>query len=138
MMDLLELLESEIKYGRSTLPECCRRAGQQKRDPLGEALLTVAEDMQENEGVSFGEIFRARMGKALEQLPLKAEDLDAFFHFVPAGGFADSQMQARCMEQSLERLARERERLEAECMDKGRIAVGLGAMCGLLLILILW
>jgi stage III sporulation protein AB len=138
LMTLLELLESEVRYGRSVLPECCRRVGEQQKDLLGEALLGVAKDMQANDGASFGEVFRAGMEEALCRLPLKAQDREDFFHFASVSGLADGQMQVRCMEQSLERLARTRKKLEAESADKGRIAVGLGAMSGLLLILILW
>ena len=47
-------------------------------------------------------------------------------------------MQLRAVESCRERLEKTRERLEREGAEKSRIAVGLGAMSGLLLILVLW
>lgn len=138
LMDVLELLESEIRYGRNVLPECCRRAGEQTGGSLGKAFVRVAEQMRENKGASFSEILRETVGDALEELPLKREDRELFFQFAAHGGFADGQMQQRAMEQSRERLGKTKEKLEQESAEKGRIAVGLGAMSGLLLILILW
>lgn len=138
LMDVLELLEGEIRYGRSVLPECCRRVGEQTGGAFGAALSEVAERMQENEGDSFSEIFTDTVGRELEEMPLKKEDRDIFFQFASPGGFAEGQMQQRAMEQSRERLGKTKEKLERESAEKGRIAVGLGAMSGLLLILILW
>lgn len=138
LMDVLELLESEIRYGRSVLPECCRRVGEQIGGSLGEAFVEVAGQMRENAGESFLEILKKTVGAALEELPLKSEDKELFFQFASPGGFADGKMQQRALEQSRERLGKTKEKLEQENAEKGRIAVGLGAMSGLLLILILW
>ena len=46
-------------------------------------------------------------------------------------------MQLRAIEQGMERLGVTEERLEKENEEKSRMAVGLGAMGGLLLILVL-
>lgn len=138
LMDILELFESEVRYGRSILPECCGRIGKQIRGAIGEALADVAEKCRENTGDSFAAIFCEDVGKQLEEMPLKPEDRNIFFQFISPTGFTDGQMQLRAMEQSVERLGKTKEKLERENSEKGRIAVGLGAMSGLLLILILW
>ena len=138
LMDILELFESEVRYGRSVLPECCRRVGGQIGGAMGETLVYVSERVQENDGASFGEIFSENVGNVLKELPLKAEDRAAFFQFISPNGFMDGQMQQRAIEQCRERLGRTKEKLEQENAEKSRIVVGLGAMSGLLLILILW
>lgn len=138
LADILELFESEIRYGRSALPECCRRVGEQIKGDFGAALRAAAGRAEENAGDSFPEIFREEMGRILERLPLKQEDREYFLQFVSSTGFMDGQMQQRAIAQSVERLEKTRERLEQENAEKGRIAVGLGAMSGLLLILVLW
>ena len=48
------------------------------------------------------------------------------------------QTKGRLNEQSMELLGSTEERLERENAEKCRMAVGLGAMSGMLLILILW
>ena len=138
LMDILELLESEVRYGRSVLPECCKRVGEQTGGSLGEALSEVARRMQENEGISFSDVFTEVTASVLEEMPLVKEDRKTFIRFASPVGFTDGQMQQRAMEQCRERLGKTKEKLEQENAEKGRIAVGLGAMSGLLLILILW
>ncbi len=136
--NILELLASQVRYGRATLPECCRLAAGQMKAPFDEAFRDVAERMEENGGSSFAEVFRERLGGTLKGLPLSGEDRELFLQFVSDTGYQDGQMQLRAMEQSRELLAETERRLEKECADRSRMAVGFGIMGGLFIILILW
>lgn len=138
LKDILELLAGEVRYGRATLPECCGRVARYLSCPFDRAFREVWRRMEENRGVSFGEVFREEMGAAFEGLPLQAEDKENFLHFTSQTGFADGQMQLRAIEQSLERLCAIQEGLERESVGKSRMAVGLGAMGGLLILLVLF
>lgn len=135
---MLDLLASEVRYGRATLPECCSHIAGGLDLDFEEAFLEVGRRMEENMGASFGEVFREEMEKALGGLPLQEADRENFLRFSARTGFSDSQMQLREIEQSAELLRNTRERLERENTEKCRMAVGLGAMGGLLLILVLW
>ena len=135
---MLELLASEVRYGRATLPECCSHIAGGLDLDFEEAFREVGRRMEENMGTSFGEVFREEMEKALGGLPLQEADRENFLRFAARTGFSDSQMQLREIEQSAELLRNTRERLERENTEKCRMAVGLGAMGGLLLILVLW
>lgn len=135
---ILELLSSEVRYSRATLPECCRHISKGLSQPFGEAFGNTGSRMEENGGLSFGEVFREEMEEAFRDMPLQETDREDFLRFAGQTGFADSQMQLRAMEQSAELLKDAREGLEREHAGKCRMAVGLGAMGGLLLILVLW
>lgn len=135
---ILELLAGEVRYGRATLPECCSRIARGLPEPFQEAFLETGRRMEENTGATFGEVFQEEMGKALDGLPLRDGDREAFLDFARQTGFADAQMQLRTIEHSGELLRGTRERLAQENAEKCRMAVGLGAMGGLLLILVLW
>lgn len=135
---ILELLASEVRYGRATLPECCGHIARTLSPPFDEAFREIGRQMAENTGRTFGEIFRQEMNQVFENLPLTAEDRENFFEFTLQTGFADAQMQLRIIEQCMERLRVTQEQLERGNAEKGRMAVGLGAMGGLLLILVLW
>jgi len=137
LKNILELLAGEVRYGRATLPECCTHAAKYLSPPFDAAFLEIGEKMEENTGVAFGEVFRERMGEALAALPLKDGDRENFLAFTSQTGFMDSQMQLRAIEQSIELLELTEEKLQQENVEKSRMAVGLGAMGGLLLILIL-
>ncbi len=137
LQNILELLCSEIRYGRGTLPECCGRIADRLPAPCREAFLRIEARMGENTGENFEQIFRDCVEEPLGEMPLKEEDRETFLRFVPGNGFLDGQMQIRMIEQSRDRLETKAKELEAENADKCRMAVGLGAMGGLLIVLVL-
>lgn len=132
-----ELLISEIRYGRSTLPECCRQIAGRIPNPYKEYLIHVYNKMQENTGVIFGQVFNEYMESCLWELPITKEDRKNFLSVFAEQGFQDEGMQIRSIEQSKELLEHTIERLEAENNEKCRMAVGLGAMSGLLILIVL-
>lgn len=138
LVHMLELLASEVRYGKSTLPECCNHIAEGLSADFETAFLAVGRRMEENMGTSFGEVFREEMEKALKNLPLQQDDRENFLRFAVRTGYSDSQMQLREIEQSAELLRTTEKKLERENAEKCRMAVGLGAMGGLLLVLVFW
>lgn len=137
MVGVLEILMSEIRYGKTTLPQACKNAGIQIKGPLGEALVQVFVKMQENTGEIFGEVFSCHLGNVMRQLPLNREDVEAFLRFAGQNSFSDTSMQLRSLEQSRDMLDETVRGLEKVTEEKGRLAVGLGAMSGLLVVIVL-
>ena len=135
---ILELLAGEVRYGRSTLPECCQHIVTYLEEPFSEAFGRIGRRMEENVGLSFGEIFAEETEPILESLPIRQSDKEVFRRFALQTGFADGQMQLRTLEQCRDMLQQTEEKLEKENAEKCRMAVGLGAMSGLLLLLVLW
>lgn len=135
---ILELLSGEVRYGRSTLPECCSLVAGSFDEPFGSVLERIGQKMRDNIGLPFGEVFQKEFEEALDGTHLKSEDREAFLQFTRQNCHADGQMQLRAMEQSMELLRKTEASLERENAEKCRMAVGLGAMSGILLILILW
>ena len=138
LRSILELLSSEVRYGRATLPECCRHIALQLPASFCRAMQEVDERMRRNDGDSFVAVFCECMRKPLMELPLREEDRKDFLSFASEEGFMDSQMQLRTLERSCKLLTDTTEELQRENVEKCRMAVGLGAMGGLLLILMLW
>ena len=132
-----ELLISEIRYGRATLPECCLQIAGRLPEPYRQYLIHIYDKMQENTGVIFGQVFSEYMGACLEELPVTGEDRKIFLTVFTEQGFQDEGMQIRSIEQSKELLEHTIEKLEAENNEKCRMAVGLGAMSGLLIVIVL-
>lgn len=137
MCDALSLLCSEIRYGRGTLPECCGHVADRLAGALGDAFGMIGEKMRENTGESFARIFEECTRGPLKEMPLKEEDRKEFLRFVSAGTFGDGKMQLALIDQSREQLETKAAVLERENGEKCRMAVGLGAMGGLLIILVL-
>ncbi len=74
----------------------------------------------------------------MRELPLKPEDREAFLQFIPENGYMDGQMQLLSIQRSRALLEGTLEKLDRENAEKCRLALGLGAMSGMLLVLILW
>jgi len=138
LAEILELLAGEVRYGRSTLPECCLHIAGYLDTSFSEAFGRIGHRMAENTGLSFGEIFTEEINFLLEDQPIKSEEKEIFLRFAVQTGFVDGQMQLRTLEQSGDCLRQTVARLEKENAEKCRMAVGLGTMSGLLLLLILW
>lgn len=134
---ILALLESEVRFMRGTMPECCSSISDQIQEPFRQCFLGIAEEMGKDTGVSFSEVFKTKMEACMREMPIKREDLEIFFGFLSDTGFADEEMQLKLLERSRERLKDRIDRLESENVEKCRMAVGLGCLSGILLVLIL-
>ena len=128
---------SEIRYGKATLPECCRELTARVEEPYKYALERIYHMCCESAGVTFQEIFVRQMEQVFESVPLKQEDRECFLAPFRKQGFQDGRMQIKSLEQSLAQLNDIIRIQNEEQREKCRMAVGLGVMSGLLLIIIM-
>lgn len=128
---------SEIRYGKATLPVCCKETAARVEEPYKSALEQVYRNYSSRAELSFQEIFVKQMDEAFVGLPLKKEDRECFLAAFRNQGFQDGQMQLKCMEQSRTRLAESIAKQSHELKEKSQMAVGLGVMSGLLLVIIM-
>lgn len=136
MQRILELFMSEIRYGKATLPECCRQIGQKSEEPYRKALLTIHKEMgSRNRG--FYEVWREYMEAALLEVPVSKDEKEIFLGFSAGCGLTDNKMQIRAIEQYRDMLAGAVKNRERDLEKQGRMAAGLGIMSGLLLAVIL-
>ena len=50
LQGILEMMMSEIRYGKTTLPECCRRIGERQPEPFGSTFKEVYEAVMDKKG----------------------------------------------------------------------------------------
>jgi stage III sporulation protein AB len=136
MSHIMEMMMSEIRYSKSTLPECCRRLGERAEEPFGSAFQEIADIMRSNRGESFSEVFSSQMDKCLKNVPIKRQEKELFLSFASESGFAEGKMQLLAIEQYQDRLKNIIEVAERELSEKSRMALGLGAMSGLFLVIL--
>lgn len=110
----------------------------QLQEPFRGCFERLSTRLEESDGESGGRIFREALEEGMRELPLKREDRDAFLRFLPENGYMDGQMQLLSIQRSRNLLEDTIDRLERDNGEKCRLAVGLGAMSGMLLVLILW
>lgn len=73
----------------------------------------------------------------MKAMPLTEADKEIFFRIAGKSSFPEGAMQLKWMEQSRDMLGRTIAMLEEKTEEKCRIAVGLGAMGGLLTVIVL-
>ena len=137
LVEILERLAAELRYGRSTLPECCRSMADSMEEPFRACFAGIAEEMEEGNGLSFGELYLRNMSRCLKLLPLKDVDRDILLHLFSDEEIPDVGRQERCVLRYKDRLEKVVRELEAEWKEKSSLALGLGAMSGLLLVIVL-
>ena len=137
MRQILELFMSEIGYGKAALPECCKRVGERVEEPYRDALLKIHAGMERKES-GFRDCWHKEMEKSLKQLPVSEREKEIFLSFPDCCGLQDNRMQIRAIEQYRDMLNTAILRREAELEKQGKLAAGLGIMCGLLLAIMLY
>lgn len=98
----------------------------------------VYEKMTQNTGENFTELFKERLSVCLQKLPIQKPEKEVFLQFASESGFEEGQMQLLSISQYRDRLLTIIQKAEAELMQKSKMALGLGAMSGVLLIIVLW
>ena len=68
---ILEQWISEIRYNRSSLPECCRQIGRQRKDCLGEICDSVYREYAASEAAGFLEFAQELPTQAKAPAPKK-------------------------------------------------------------------
>lgn len=110
----------------------------QLRDPFKSCFEELDKRLREADGESCGKIFRSVLEDRMRELPLQQADREAFLQFIPEDGYVDGELQLISIQRSRAMLESTIGKLERENGEKCRLALGLGAMSGVLLILILW
>lgn len=142
-LKVLHLLRSEIAYGVSTLPECCfnvsNRLGTSGEAERGikQALINVRDRMKQENGKDFGEVFGEEINKAAAKISVDPEGLEIFAKFAENKGFSDIEAQIRALDLCAEMLEERIEERKKKNGEKGRLAVKLGLLGGILIVILL-
>ena len=137
MARVLELFAGEIRYGKSTLPECCGQLANHVEEPYRKCFRDIFQQMEKNDGITFAAIYRDCMQSCLQELPLSGDDRNLMLTLFSEHDFADGEMQIRSLARRSEVLEETINVLERDMREKCRLAVGMGVMSGLLLVIVL-
>lgn len=137
MKQILEFFMGEIRYGKATLPECCKKAGERVEEPYRSALLAIYEKTEAYDGSSFAEKWVSCMTNALSDVPITQKEKEIFLGFSAGSRISDNHSQLQAAAGYRDMLERSIKSREEELPGQGRMAAGLGIMGGLLLTVIL-
>lgn len=133
---ILELFLGEIRFGRSTLPQCCLKLAERTEEPYKQGFQMIYERIQENSGESFEEICTSCLEQGLKGVRAHTHDKELFIQCFSKSGFEEDTLQLRSIEQTKEELEDRMSALSKENASKCRLALSLGTMSGLLIIIL--
>lgn len=137
LRDILEWIEGEIRYGRTSLPECFLQVGAQRPTALGKAFQEAGWRQLQTPRENMRDLMEDGLKQELSQV-LTTVEYQRLFEFISPDGYRDEGMQRRALERSRNGMEELLKLRKEEYRGKCRVAWSLGAMGGLFIILLLW
>ena len=130
-------IQSEMIYGKRTLPEICLLLSQYMEEPYIQAFSEIFHKLEKNDGSIFDNVWKEKMEACMKGMPLKDEEKDVLIGLPGQLGILDETTQAVNIGQSLDMIEERIHRAEAEYENKSRVIMSISFMAGLFLIILL-
>lgn len=134
---LMMLLQGDIRYGRTPLPQALLALGENNNTPFRRFFLQVSKRLEEFGGDSFYQVWKYCAEQDLEETSLLKKDKERLVMLGENLGYLDVKMQLNVIELYLNQL--EEEILaEAETLgEKVRLSRMLGVLSGIFLVVVM-
>ncbi len=136
MCHILRMLESQVRFGRSTMGECCEQIARRVDNPFKSCFKEIAGEMEQNEGSSLGQVSRASFNRHLKRLVVSEKEKEEFVTCFAHEGFEDEGMQIQSILRGRQELETAMQELNETLTSRCRLAISLGTMSGLLLVVL--
>ncbi len=136
MCQILRMLESQVRFGRNTMGECCEQIAKRVDNPFHRAFQEIGIEMKQNKGSSLGQISRASFNRHLKRLVASEKEKDEFIACFVHEGFEEEGMQIQNIIQGRQELETIIGELSENLTSRCRLAISLGTMSGLLLVVL--
>lgn len=134
----LAVLQTEVEYAATPLPQALSVAGRSTGEPVGALFTRAAERIRAGGGLLPGDALRGSLEDLSERTALQRQDLDVLLALAPVLGASGRSDQIRHLALARERLAREEEQAREERERYERLARSAGVLVGAALVFILW
>lgn len=134
----LAILQTEIEYGATPLPQALGAAARAADGMVGRIFSQTAQRLSEGRGLTPGDALRRSLAETAEETALQREDLEVLLALAPVLGGSGRSDQIRHLTLARERLSREEIRSREERDRYERVARSVGVLAGAALVLILW
>jgi stage III sporulation protein AB len=134
----LKLLETEIFYAATPLPDACRRIAMRTPTPVGAFFLQVAENLMDGRGRTATEVWREALLAMKDELALKESDRSVLIAFGQTLGVSDREDQIKHIHLAIAQLSAEEVIAREEQLKSEKMWRYLGALLGLTLVILLY
>lgn len=134
--ELFDLIENEIAFQKSSLPEICSRAEMHLSGSKKKFLEKIGRTLDRGDGGTLGEIWRREAERIFEKEPLKKEverEVEAIGERLC---FEDGDMQRKILRDTGQYLKKHEEEQENLNRERNKLTLCAGVMGGLLLVIL--
>ena len=135
--ELLRLMENEIAFQKSSLPEICARAGRHLTGDKKIFLDRIGRALEEDGGETLGEIWRREAGLIFQREPVKREIEEEVEELGGRLCFEDGDLMSKILKEAEGYIRKHQEEQERISREKNKLTLCAGVMGGLLLTILL-
>ncbi len=135
--EICQLMENEIAFQKSSLPEICERAEAHLSGNKNLFLDRIGRALSAGRGDTLGEVWRREAGRILQEEPLKAEIEKVVEELGERLCFEDGDMQRKMLRDTDRLIEKHQNEQESLNRERNRLTLCAGVMGGLLLTILL-
>lgn len=135
--ELLEMMENEITFRKSSLPELCSRLSLRLYGKRGIFLKRVGSAFQENNGETLGEVWRKEIMAVFQEETLKGELQKEVENLGEKLCYEDCEMQKKVLQEVRSMLKKHEEEQERLGRERNKLTLCAGIMGGLFIVILL-
>lgn len=137
LQQLILLLQGEIQYQCSTLPEAFLTCGNQVKSVCGSWFMETGKRLNEMEGVGFQEIWEQQLLDLQQDTMLSISNIEDLRRLGNQLSYPDKETQIGALKLYSHRLKEQEDQLTKELPIKMKLGTTLGVLSGLFLIILL-
>ncbi|MGZ4162463.1 MAG: stage III sporulation protein SpoIIIAB [Tumebacillaceae bacterium] len=137
-VNALQILETEILYGATPLPDACSRIGTRLALPVGPFFVTLGDKLRDGRGITADVAWREALTEHREQMVLKEPDRDVLLAFGRTLGVSDREDQIKHIHLAIAHLSTEEANARDEQSRNEKMWKYLGALLGLTVVILLY
>lgn len=137
MIRIIKRIQSEITYGRHTLPEICLILSEYCRTSSGEYFRRIYERAMQQDGACLEKIWEEELSRSLSGSHLREEEKEILIGLPRNLGIQEEKYQAESIGQSMDLLLRKCRQAEDTYENKSRVIFSLSILTGVFLTILL-
>ena len=133
----LQMLETEMLYGLTPLPQALKRVGARIASPINLLFITSSQYLEKGEGITAGEAWELALNELEQESALLSEDLDILLYFGQSLGGSDKEEQSKNLKMVQEHLKNVEQKAEESKARNTKLWQYVGFSLGAVIALIL-
>ncbi|MFW5981205.1 MAG: stage III sporulation protein SpoIIIAB [bacterium] len=134
----LSILETEISYGQTVLPEALKKTSKLINKSFEELFYDSAEKLKKSRQDSFAEIWEQQIKKYNRKCDLNQQDLEILINWGQQIGCSDLESQIKINQLALKRLEQQEEKAHEIARKKVKIVRYAGVLISLMVIILFY